>query len=59
MECTEIYARAGTCRASTYGTEKRSRALDREDERRVEALPATRPGSKCVSIKSLPTAAVQ
>ena len=25
MECTEIYARPGTCRASTFGTEKRSR----------------------------------
>src|SRR5438093_13719188 len=25
VECTEIYARPGTCRASTYGTEKRSR----------------------------------
>lgn len=25
LECTEVYARQGSCRASTYGTEKRSR----------------------------------
>jgi len=25
VECTEAYARPGSCRASTYGTEKRSR----------------------------------
>lgn len=25
LECTEVYARPTTCRASTYGTEKRSR----------------------------------
>ncbi len=25
VECTEVYARPSTCRASTYGTEKRSR----------------------------------
>ena len=25
VECTEFYARTGTCRASTYGTQKASR----------------------------------
>ena len=59
MECTEIYARPGTCRASTYGTEKRSRLWI--VKRGTQWLQCQYPdmGSQCVSTKSLPTGAVQ
>jgi hypothetical protein len=58
-ECTEIYARPGTCRASTYGAEKRTRIWI------VKAggqwMQCQRPdiGSKCVSTKALPFGEVQ
>ena len=58
-ECTEIYARPGTCRASTYGAEKRTRVWI------VKAggqwMQCQRPdlGSKCVSTKALPFGEVQ
>jgi hypothetical protein len=58
-ECTEIYARPGTCRASTYGAEKRTRMWI------VKAggqwMQCQRPdiGSKCVSTKALPFGEVQ
>jgi hypothetical protein len=58
-ECTEIYARAGTCRASTYGKEKRSRVwiVKRESEWLQCQYPDLT--SKCVSTKALPISAVQ
>lgn len=58
-ECTEIYARLGTCRTSTYGAEKRTRIWI------VKAggqwMQCQRPdiGSKCVSTKALPFGEVQ
>jgi hypothetical protein len=58
-QCTEIYARPGTCRASTYGAEKRTRIWI------VKAggqwMQCQRPdiGSKCVSTKALPFGEVQ
>lgn len=59
MECTEVYARPGTCRPSTYGAEKRSRVwvVKAGAEWKHCTLPDMSKG--CVSIKSLPTPAVQ
>lgn len=58
-ECTEIYARAGTCRASTYGVEKRSRLWIVKTG--GQWMQCQRPdlNSKCVSTKALPFAEVQ
>lgn len=58
-ECTEIYARPGTCRASTFGKEKRSRVWI--VKRRSEWLQCQYPdlARKCVSTKALPFSAVQ
>lgn len=58
-ECTEIYARPGTCRASSYGTEKRSRLwiVKKGGQWMQCQLPDL--GSKCVSTKALPFSAVQ
>lgn len=54
VECTEFYARPGTCRASTYGTEKRARLW--VIRRNGQWLQCPRPdiGSGCVSTKALP-----
>jgi hypothetical protein len=59
MECSEVYARPSTCRASTYGAEKRSRLWIVKVG--SEWLHCQYPdlSSKCVSIKSLPFSAVQ
>ena len=59
VECTEVYARAGTCRKSTYGSEKRSRVwvVKVGGEWKHCTLPQLT--SQCVSLKSLPTPAVQ
>ena len=58
-ECTEIYARPGTCRASTFGTEKRSRLWIVKS--RGQWLQCQYPdlAKKCVSTKALPYSAVQ
>jgi hypothetical protein len=59
MECTEIYARPGTCRGSTYGAQKLSRLwiVKTRGEWKQCQLPDV--GSKCVSTKALPFSAVQ
>ena len=59
VECTEIYARPGTCRTSTFGTEKRSRLWIVKS--RGQWLQCQQPdlGSKCVSTKTLAIAIVQ
>jgi hypothetical protein len=59
VECTEVFARPGTCRPSTYGAEKRSRAwiVKVKGQWMQCALPEV--GGKCVSLKSLPVSAVQ
>lgn len=59
VECTEIYARPGTCRASTYGTEKRSRLWIVKSGSQWMQCQYPNMASKCVSTKSLPTSAVQ
>jgi hypothetical protein len=58
-ECTEIYARPGTCRPSTYGKEKRSRLWI--VKARGQWMQCQRPdlASKCVSTKALPFSEVQ
>ena len=59
VECTEIYARPGTCRTSTYGTEKRSRLWIVKSGSQWVQCQYPDLASKCVSTKSLPTGAVQ
>ncbi len=58
-ECTEIYARPGTCRASTYGTEKRSRLWIVKTGGKWMQCQYPELSSKCVSTKALPFSAVQ
>lgn len=59
VECTEVFARPGTCRASTYGTEKRSRVWI--VKLKSEWAQCERPDvtGRCISLKSLPISAVQ
>jgi len=59
MECTEVYARAGTCRASTYGAQKLSRLWIVKTRGQWQQCQFPDLGSKCVSTKSLPIGAVQ
>jgi hypothetical protein len=58
-ECTEIYARPGTCRPSTYGTEKRPRLWIVKMNGQWMQCQFPDIGSKCVSTKALPTSAAQ
>lgn len=58
-ECTEIYARAGTCRASTYGQEKRPRNWIVKLRGTWMQCPLPEAGSKCVSTKTLPNSVIQ
>jgi hypothetical protein len=59
VECTEVFARPGTCRASTFGSEKRSRSWIVKSK--GQWLQCERPdiSGTCVSLKSLPVSAVQ
>ncbi len=58
-ECTEIYARPGSCRGSSYGTEKRPRLWIVKSK--GQWLQCERPSldSKCVTTKTLPNIVVQ
>ena len=58
-ECTEIYARSGTCRNSTYDAEKRSRLWIVKIHGRWMQCQRPDLGSKCVSTKDLPYSEVQ
>lgn len=58
-ECTEIYARPGTCRPSTYGREKRSRLWIVKARGQWLQCPRPEIGSNCVSTKALPFSEVQ
>lgn len=58
-ECTEIYVRPGTCRASTYGSEKRSRLWIVKTKSQWMQCQYPSLESKCVSTKALPYSAVQ
>ena len=59
MECTEIYARPGTCRVSRYGGEKRSRVWIVRTKSQWLQCQYPDLDSRCVSTKALPYAAVQ
>lgn len=59
MECTEIYARPTTCRASTYGAQKLSRLWIVKTRGEWKQCQFPDLGSKCVSVKALPFSAVQ
>jgi hypothetical protein len=59
MECTEIYARPGTCRASTYGVEKRPRVWIVKTKAQWMQCQYPDLATKCVSTKSLPFDAIQ
>jgi len=58
-ECTEIYARPATCRASSFGAEKRPRLWIVKSK--GQWLQCERPtlGSRCVSTQTLPNIVVQ
>ena len=58
-ECTEIYARPGTCKKSSYGAEKRSRIWIVKTKSQWMQCQYPDLGSKCVSTKALPIDAVQ
>ena len=59
VECTEVFARPSTCRASTYGTEKRSRSWIVKAQGKWMQCQLPELSSKCVSLASLPISAVQ
>jgi hypothetical protein len=58
-ECSEIYARPGTCRPSTFGTEKRPRLWIVKVKGQWMQCQLPDIGSKCVSTKALPYSAIQ
>lgn len=59
QECTEIYARPGTCRASTYGIEKRARLWIAKKNGQWVQCPRPTLDGRCVSTRSLPSPEVQ
>lgn len=59
QECTEIYARPGTCRPSTYGIEKRPRLWIVKLRGAWMQCQFPDIASKCVSTKALPDSQVQ
>lgn len=59
MECTEVFARQSTCRASTYGSEKRSRSWIVKVRGQWMQCQLPDLSGKCVSLASLPISAVQ
>jgi hypothetical protein len=58
-ECTEYYARYGTCRTSTFGTEKRPRLWIVKIKGAWMQCQHPDIASKCVSTKTLPHAVMQ
>lgn len=58
-ECTEIYARPGTCRPSTFGADKRPRLWIVKLRGHWMQCQFPDISSKCVSTKALPYSAVQ
>ncbi len=54
QECTEFYARPGTCRASTYGSEKRPRLWIIKIKGQWVQCPRPDADSGCLSTKALP-----
>ena len=58
-ECTEVYARPGTCQPSTFGTEKRARLWIVKSGSKWLQCQYPDLASKCVSTKALPFCALQ
>jgi hypothetical protein len=58
-ECTEFYAREGTCKPSTFGSEKRPRAWIVKTGGQWVQCPQPSISEKCVSLKSLLVTTVQ
>ena len=56
LECTEAYARPGTCRKSTYGAEKRSRIWVVKSGNTWLQCQLPDLGSKCVDMFARPPA---
>lgn len=54
MECTEAYARPGTCRASSYGTTRRMRAWVVKAPKGWQKCQLPDLGSKCVDMFAKP-----
>lgn len=59
QECTEFYARPGTCRASTFGSEKRPRLWIVKIKGQWMQCQHPDITSKCVSTKALPHSVIQ
>jgi hypothetical protein len=59
VECTEFYARPGTCRPSTYGAQKFARVWVVKTKSQWMQCQYPDLTSKCVSTKALPYDAVQ
>ncbi len=59
MECTEIYARATTCRPSTYGTQKLARVWVIKVGSRWQHCSYPDISKRCVGIADLPNPAIQ
>lgn len=59
MECTEVYARPSTCRASTYGAEKRSRVWVVKVGSEWKQCQYPDLSKACVGLTHLPNPAVQ
>jgi len=59
VECTEVFARATTCRPSTYGVEKRSRTWIVKVKGQWVQCAQPDISGRCVSLRSLPVSAVQ
>jgi|SRR6185437_748408 len=58
-ECTELYARPGTCRASTFGNRKLPRIWIVKTRGRWLQCQHPDLASKCTSLQSLPYDAIQ
>lgn len=56
VECTEVYARPGTCRQSTYGTKKLSRVWVVKSKGKWLQCQYPDLGSKCVEVFAHPPA---
>jgi hypothetical protein len=59
MECTEVYARPSTCKASTFGSEKRLRVWVVKTGTEWKHCESPSLSKGCVSLKSLPNPKVQ
>jgi hypothetical protein len=59
MECTEVYARATTCRPSTYGAQKLARVWVVKIDTRWQHCSYPKITKGCVGLTELPNPAIQ